>query len=943
MRLSFSSILAYLLLHNTYSFSQSIIINEVQFNPCCGSIPQYQREWIELQNLSLIDTFDLTDYFLRTDLNNNLSAPIYGDVRIVCWETRNSGTMPLVSSNSYALKTNTSKILPGEIVLIIDPTWNSYSSGLIALPDSCKIYTIESTLNFGADGAGPPDNGLLNNVEDIIFLYDGDPALSQSVLIDSLSWKNSAQQGDYTLQRDNDCLFKWHNDAANSSTGGYNADFDKSIISMQSPGLPNFNDTFSKAIVGPDTICYGEIASFEYVFSSDCRPYFISWDFGDVKSGIQNYTSHQSQVTHMFSDSGTYNITMIFKMGQINDTLNKSIYVSMPPSVFLGNDTSICNPNKITLNAGAGNYTYLWQNGDSSQFYQVDSHGVYYVEVQNEMGCSSYDTILINYSEAPKLDLGNDTLLCSYKDSLELNAGIGYASYAWSNGSHNYSILVNQTGTYSVIATDSNGCISSDSVLIKVNSIASVFIGNDTSLCSDNSLILYAGPNYSLYKWSTLESDSSITVYLAGSYYVDVTDLNGCPSSDTIQLSNYSTLKIDLGQDINICNGDSVEINAGSDYTSYLWSTGELSSSIYIDSASTCSVIVKDKNGCESLDTVLISISPLPLVSFYFNPICEGDTVYFINQSGGESYTWNFGDQTYSNDLAPNHIYETAGTYSIKLVAIDHHACRDSSSQTINIYPIPDVSFLSNTKEGCPNLSVEFYNTTLDAVTYLWDFGNGDFSTEENPAYLFTQSGFYDVSLSATNSYGCSNNYTSVQYIQIFPIPQAHFESSEQMMDILSSSVYFTDLSIDATSWIWDFDDGETGTDQNPQHIFKDTGTFEVLLTVLNNYECADTSTQQISIGDVHTFYIPTSFTPNGDGKNDYFFPKGIGINYETFQMEIFNRWGNLLFQANDFERGWDGKKGSQYAKEDTYIWQIYFKELSGKKHYYTGNVNLIR
>ncbi|MEP7169198.1 MAG: hypothetical protein ABI855_07480, partial [Bacteroidota bacterium] len=168
----------------------------------------------------------------------------------------------------------------------------------------------------------------------------------------------------------------------------------------------------------------------------------------------------------------------------------------------LGNDTSFCIGGSITLNAGSGFTTYLWQNGTTDSTLVADTTGIYYVTVTNAAGCANTDSIHVIVNPLPQINLGNDTTICG-GNNLILNAGAGFTSYLWSTSATTQTISVTQTGTYTVFVTDVNSCSNVDSIHVVLNPQPTIFLGNDTAFCFGGSIILNAGSGFASYFWST--------------------------------------------------------------------------------------------------------------------------------------------------------------------------------------------------------------------------------------------------------------------------------------------------------------------------------------------------------------------------------------------------------------------------------------------------------
>jgi gliding motility-associated-like protein len=176
----------------------------------------------------------------------------------------------------------------------------------------------------------------------------------------------------------------------------------------------------------------------------------------------------------------------------------------------------------------------------------------------------------------------------------------------------------------------------------------------------------------------------------------------------------------------------------------------------------------------------------------------------------------------------------------------------------------------------------------------------------------------------------------------------ARFTYSPQPINILNPEVQFTDESTakyTIDQWYWRFAEGSDSIDlqQNPHHNYADTGTFCATLIVVDEHGCVDSVTNCLVVNPLFTFYIPDAFTPNGDGINDVFMPKGSYV--KDYEMYIYDRWGMQLFHSTDITNGWNGgvDNGSRTCQEDTYIYLIKVTDSQGNGHSYTGTLNLIK
>jgi gliding motility-associated-like protein len=208
---------------------------------------------------------------------------------------------------------------------------------------------------------------------------------------------------------------------------------------------------------------------------------------------------------------------------------------------------------------------------------------------------------------------------------------------------------------------------------------------------------------------------------------------------------------------------------------------------------------------------------------------------------------------------------------------------------------------------------------------------------------LYTEEGLYDLNLNVLALNGCTLEIDSLEAITVWPKPVAGFKYLPKEPDLYSPDVRFTDLSNGAELWYWDFGDGNLSEEQEPEHIYSDTGTFIVEQIVENQYGCLDTAYEDLPIAPVFNIFVPNAFTPDGNGDNDVFIFKAFGIQEETLDFTIFDRWGDIMYHTNQ-NKPWDGTTvGGENAKQAVYIWKLSFRDVFNKSHTLQGHVTLIR
>ena len=257
---------------------------------------------------------------------------------------------------------------------------------------------------------------------------------------------------------------------------------------------------------------------------------------------------------------------------------------------------------------------------------------------------------------------------------------------------------------------------------------------------------------------------------------------------------------------------------------------------------------------------------------------------------------------------------------------------------------------------GCTPLTVDFTNNSLYADTYQWDFGDGGQSNLENPTYTYFEAGTYTVTLTAYGP-GGENTVFHFDSVKVFPQAFAFFTASTDQVFIPYDPITFFNLSTNASEFDWDFGDGFTSTEENPLHYYLEEGNYTVTLTANNEYNCPDTYIVEDLVAAVAGGEIefPNAFTPNPNGPNggiydpndpsknlnDVFHPVFTGI--EEYQLWIFNRWGELIFESNDILIGWDGYYKGELVQQDVYVWKVKATTTHGTVINDAGDVTLIR
>jgi gliding motility-associated-like protein len=631
-------------------------------------------------------------------------------------------------------------------------------------------------------------------------------------------------------------------------------------------------------------------------------------------------------------------------IGNCSTSDDMTITVLPGITVNAGQNLTLCEGDSILLNA-TGADTYSWdvglQNGDYYTPTGTEIIGVVGTAIN---GCSAEDSLIVMVNSLPVISAGPDQVIC-FGDSVVLS-GSGGVSYVWDN-----SVIDNQfftptvgTLTYTVNGTDANGCLNTDQVDVTVNALPIVDAGLDQSVCDGVSVTL-AGSGATNYNWDNNISNNSVFVPQSTlTYTVTGTDGNGCEATDQVTVIVLPNPIVDAGIDLTICAGDSILLNANGANT-YIWDVGLQNGDYFTPSGSVViGVVGTDVNGCFSQDDLAIVVNLLPAVDAGANQIlCEGAPIVLL-ATGSGSLSWD------NNVMNGIEFDQAVGSQVYTVQVTDLNGCQNWDSVTVVIEANPSVSFVGDNLEGCSPLTVTFTNTTGGNLTdCLWTFGNGEVEGGCNSVTTtFDSTGYFDVTLTTYSVNGCTNSETYTNYIYVEEDPIASFNFSPFDITTLHPEVQFSNTSIGADSYVWDFGDGSASSiEENPIHLFPDEngGGYTIELIAYSPLLCVDTAYATISVKEELIYYIPNTFTPDGNMYNQIFKPVFTsGFDPYDYQLLIFDRWGENIFKSSDPEIGWDGYCSYQYCQDGTYSWRIEFKILDGdERKVIHGHVNMIR
>lgn len=314
------------------------------------------------------------------------------------------------------------------------------------------------------------------------------------------------------------------------------------------------------------------------------------------------WNTFSTQQTITASVSATYSVTVTETNG-CTGTDAVVVTINPVPTVNLGNDITQCGGN-ATLNAGNAGATYLWSDNSTSQTLLATTSGTYSVVVTNVQGCTNSDAINVTINTVPSVALGNDITQCG--GTAFLDAGNTGSTYSWSTGATSQQIIAATSATYSVLVTAVNGCTATDAINITINTVPTVDLGADTTLCGP--ITLDAGNAGATYVWSDNTTGQTTTAGTTGTYTVLVTTSAGCTGTDAINVTSYAQPVVNLGSDIVQCGG-TVQLDAQNAGSSYVWNTTETTQVITVTASGNYSVVVTSVDGCTAGDAIVVLIN----------------------------------------------------------------------------------------------------------------------------------------------------------------------------------------------------------------------------------------------------------------------------------------------------------------------------------------------
>ena len=690
----------------------------------------------------------------------------------------------------------------------------------------------------------------------------------------------------------------------------------------------------------PDVVCSGA----QLVISNNSTGTIdaTDWDFGDGN------TSSDFSPVHTYASQGQYTVSVLLTNAVCgNETYDEDVLVKSAIPIELGAPIDVCNGIVESLSidtTGFNGALVNWSTGDSGPTAYFDgSTNTVSVMIDN-LGCLSGDTVTINSIDSIIVDIDIPDLYCSGTVLAFTNNSTGtIESILWDFGDGNTSTDFSPTHSYATggmytVSVDliNSVCGSkSHSEDIDVQDPLSIELGAPRSICEgsiDSFSIDTTGFNGATISWSTGESVPMVYVTGGTISNLAVTVDNGCIATDDVDIITVDSIALDVTILDNYCAGISLVFanNSSGDIESVLWDFGNGDTSTDFAPTYTYPVggqytitvdLINTLCGSKSFSKDVSIQDPVNVDLGADRDICEGDMEIFTIDTtgfGNASISWSTGETTPS-------VTVTGGTITSLSVVVDN-GCLSGDTIQINNFDSISVDILLD-DSYCAADAVDFINnSTGDIQSIIWDFGDGNTSTEFSPSHIYTSGGQFTVSVDLINTVCGSKNFTKTIRL-VAPLPVELGPAQDICPGLIQT------FSIDTTGFngatvIW-------STGETTPSVDVIGGSTGLSITIDNGCITSD----EVILTSECPIFVPSAFVPGGI--NNTF--NVIDLNINDYEMRIYNRWGEKVFTTSDIYAGWDGTFKGVDAEMDVYVYIVDGHKTGGSTFLKSGTIMLVR
>ncbi len=515
-------------------------------------------------------------------------------------------------------------------------------------------------------------------------------------------------------------------------------------------------------------------------------------------------------------------------------------------------------------------------------------------------------------------------------------------------------------GSHTVALYITDGC-SRDTVFETINVTPSPIADftYDNNVCVNAPLTFNqqatspAGVFLTGYNWQFGDADSAIGASVVHIYdttgvfntCLTATGSNGCANTKCYPITILDKPLVDFTGFDTCVNTQPIQFtNSSSGVSFFNWSFGDGNTSVLANPANafmapgTYTVkLIGSNTFCSDTAVHTFVVYPIPTAAFNLpNTFLCGlpAQVQITNTSvDAQGYAWDLGNGTSTTATNPVATYNSAGNYAVLLDAANQYNCHDTATHSIDVYPYPVIQSIDvQGAEGCQPQQVTVTATVTDGNTYTFNFGDGTAPVSllgPVAEYNYPDTGTYTITVTAYSYLTCGDTaiLTDTVKVHITPAPDFSFVTNTTIEPI-DGTVNFTNLSQNADTYLWDFADGFTSADINPIHRFENVDSFSVKLTAYTSYGC-DSSITKTVYAFKRALYVPNYLEPvNASSNNLLKVWQPVGIGLYSYHAQVFNTWGELLWESNDLvdtkpSEYWDGTYKGQLCAQDVYVWKI--------------------
>ncbi len=620
--------------------------------------------------------------------------------------------------------------------------------------------------------------------------------------------------------------------------------------------------------------------------------------------------------------AGSYTYTVTATVAGTPCTSTTTIVVNPTPTINAPLTTLCIGGTTNLTGSGTAHASTPWVSSNSgvatvssSGVVTAVSAGTTTITYMNSGGCTI--TQIMTIVSSPTASIAGSSIVCSGQSVTISFTGTPNATVTYQVGGTNQTIVLDAAG---------NGSISVSPVSTTVYTLVSVQV-NPPSGCSS---VLVGSATVTISSPPTANAVSPITV--CSNATVSVPAFTSTPAGASFTwINSNTTIGLAASGSGNIASFTGLNPGSGSNAATI--------------------TIIPTLSGCIGTPATFAITVDSPPVANAGNDVTMCVNAPGANQIGqtpvaGVSYSWS-PTTGLSNAAIANPTFDgtVAGVTNYTLTA-SVGSCSTTDNVMVTLYALPVITFNSDITSGCNPQEITFNNTTANSSNCTWDFeGIGTQNTCGTVIQNYTSDGVFDVSLTVTDLNGCVNTLLNSDMITIFPQPVASFNATPTELSTYNPFVSTDNNSTNATNYFWEFGDGFTSNAFNPSHTYPDrAGTYVIKLYATNGI-CIDSAEVTIEVKDELTWYIPNTFTPDGDEVNNVFFPVfNDAFDKQSYTMLIFDRWGEILFETHDVTVGWDGTYNGQLCKEGTYTWKIVIKQkIKDYRIDLIGHVTILR